>query len=533
MADNEVMRPLDSVYRETVHSHQNPDRPPEIHCVTPLLGVVRESEVEDALEELGRLDPAHTMQREGLERWEGADHGGDPFLRDEAGFIDRLNAALEAHGSPRRVKTRLCSDFSRSLNAHLIKCPMTFHPVDELLEVLRPGHWLCKVDYRRCFHNIPLHPAMYPYMGHRMEDQWWVAVRVVFGISLGPFIASILTGETAKAMRAGGVPCSVYLDDNAIAGRTEAECYENRGTGMSLAIAAGWPISLDKLEEDKPDQQRAYRGIVFDTINRCLTLSPARLASTGKKVRALLEGDRFRFHQVRAVRSVLGSLEWTATCVPAGRLHTVPIYEDIHPGAQNNWRMSLSDDSVEHLEWWADLLERASLGHQPAVWAGFDKPITSSPTIRMYSDASGQTGFGALCGDTVLIGQWATDEARAQSTSWKEWVPVCLLMHHLAASIPEGTTLVVTTDNSGNQYAMNSGASCKQTLDMLAHILQTVASHHLRCVGDWIPREFNNLADALSRFSVMPGERAWDAATEAQFRAALAHRGGADGGTSS
>ena len=100
-------------------------------------------------------------------------------------------------------------------------------------------------------------------------------------------------------------------------------------------------------------------------------------------------------------------------------------------------------------------------------------------------------------------------------------MPILLLLHYLGPSIAEGTTVVVTTDNEANSFALNSGAAGPGPMRLLAPILLTAARHRLRIVADWIPRALNTLADALSRLVLMPGSRPWDASIEAFFRHAL------------
>jgi hypothetical protein len=460
-------------------------------CSAPLLSVVKDADTEAALADL-----------------EQRGHNLD-LNEEEPGFVDRLNAALRESGVERQVKARLCTDFGRTINDCLAKLKMAFHPVDELLEDLKPQYWFCKVDYRRCFHNIPLHPLMYKYMGMQWEDSVWLAVRILFGISLGPFIACILTGETAAAIRARGAAVKVYLDDMAVAARTEQQCYGARAEALVIARRAGWPVAEDKLEEDKPSQRLAYRGVVFDTVNCTLSVHVTRLRSTRDKVGQLLDTDNEHFFQVRKVRSVLGSLEWVSTCVPLGRLRTKRVYSDFPFGARNNWKMKLGPSGRRDLAWWRDLLNEAVLGNGIERWAGFGCPLQQCPVVRILSDASGEIGFGALCMGEVVAGLWAHPERMKdeRSSAWKEWVPIRLMLERIIPKLSPGTIIVFTTDNEANAFAVNSGVAGDGSFEILESILLRVADAKMQGAGDWVDREKITLIDLFSRLRPMPGSR--------------------------
>ena len=487
MADNHVVVPEEEALAELAAESPGGAAPSRC-CSSPLLAVVKEADTEEALADLASRGHAEDL------------------CEDAAGFVDRVNAALEAEGSGRRVKARLCTDFSRTFNPSLRPLPMVFPQTDELLADLPKDAWLCKVDYRRCFHNIPLHPHMFPYMGMQYGGRRWIAVRVLFGISSGPYIASILTAETACAARAQAVPVHVYIDDNAVTGRSEAECYANRDIFLRAAQVAGWPISEDKLEEDKPAQRLAFRGVVFDTKLGTLSIHVTRCQSTLRKVAALVDSQLESTFQVRRVRSVLGSLEWICCVVPLGRLHTKRVYEDLPKGCRNNWLVRLSATSRADLGWWSSFLREAVAQRGVERWAGFDAPLPECPSVRIFSDSSGDIGFGGYCQGEIYAGLWASSAFLAsQSSSWKEWIPDFLILQRVAPTLSAGTIVVVTTDNQGSAFALNNGAAGPGSFDVLASILSLAAQYRLRIVGDWINRERIPLIDLTSRLSPMPG----------------------------
>lgn len=457
-------------------------------CVSPLQAVIKPSDLDDALAELPRRGSTTAIDL------------------DTDGYVDVLNAALRACGSPKEVKARLCVDLATTLNEHIVECPFTYPPVDNLLEHVAPGSWICKVDYRRCFFNIPLHPAMYPYFGIEYGGKLWQATRVLFGISLGPHVASMFTGETNQAFRASGVPSEVYIDDIAIPAATEAACYEGRETVLGLAKRAGWPVSEDKLAADAPAQRQAFRGVVFDTVRQQLTIPAAKLLATLRRIRACL--DQAGSFQVRLAREVAGRLEWINQVLPLGRVRTKRLHQAIPRGAKNFWLMTLTPAAREDLTWWTGFLEEAIAEHGRVPWACFPcAPLSSLPVIRIFSDAAGELGFGAVMGSTAVVGIWKSAEAVVdKSSGWKELVPVLLILQLCAPQASSGSLVVVTTDNQGNAFSLNNAtAASDDSFELLRLILEIAARHTLRVLGDWVPRDFNVLLDLCSRLCPLPG----------------------------
>lgn len=481
----------------------------QLQTVTPLLSVVKPNDIDEALAELHQRHHADDLEEPIAE---------DRTEEEQQGYVDRINAALSALGSARQVKARVCHDYSKTLNPHLEDVPLSFHPVDEFLEIVKPQSWICKVDYKRCFHNIPLHPAMYPFMGMEMEGELLVAVRVVFGIKTGPYICCMCTSETAKAAQARGASVKIFMDDNGVAGDTQQKCYEGQATMVATATAAGWPISEDKLEEDKPAQRLAYRGVTFDTVAGTLSIHPSRLVSNLRKVRQLVDAEPSMAHEVRVIRSTLGSLEWVCCCVPVGRLYTKRVYGSLpfvgkstggrRKRAPNHYKAILKPEAREDLLWWKGFLEAAVADKTLVRWAGFDMPLPQCPVVRLFSDASGDIGFGGIAHGEVVAGLWTKQgDFASRSSSWKEWVGVYTLLLSVGPRLAPGTIVVVTTDNQGNAFALNNGAACEGSFGMLQAILLLADQLNVRIVADWINRERFPLIDTLSRLDPMPGSR--------------------------
>jgi hypothetical protein len=169
--------------------------------------------------------------------------------------------------------------------------------------------------------------------------------------------------------------------------------------------------------------------------------------------------------------------------------------------------MTLTPEAREDLRWWMHFLEHAMAEHGQVDWASFPcTSLSSIPTTRIFSDAAGELGFGAVMGSTAVVGMWKSAEAVAdRSSGWKEVVPVLLILQLCAPSVPPGSLVVVTTDNQGNAFSVNNAtADSDDSFELLHLILEIAARHKLRGLGDWVPRENNVLLDLFSRLLPPP-----------------------------
>ena len=111
---------------------------------------------------------------------------------------------------------------------------------------------------------------------------------------------------------------------------------------------------------------------------------------------------------------------------------------------------------------------------RPSAWS--TGPGLTSPSFRARRfgssvDASGHIDFGAIANEKIVAGLWA-EEAAEKSIGWKELAPVRLMLELLAPTLAPGTIIIVTTDNSGNAFSLNSGnAHSPELFDQLVPIV--------------------------------------------------------------
>ena len=153
--------------------------------------------------------------------------------------------------------------------------------------------------------------------------------------------------------------------------------------------------------------------------------------------------------------------------------------------------MPLNRNVIQELEFWNRNLNSAI--RMPLV-----QELTRE-TFIVYSDAS-STGCGAfVLGDktTEMVHHW-TELERQTSSTWREIKAVVLFLELHAIKF-NGKAIKWYTDNQGVPRIVHKG-SMVQALNICAlEILQLCLSNNIQISLDWVPRELNEEADALSK----------------------------------
>jgi len=108
----------------------------------------------------------------------------------------------------------------------------------------------------------------------------------------------------------------------------------------------------------------------------------------------------------------------------------------------------------------------------------------------------------------VFFGAWRPDLPDSFSSAAKELVGVFYALRAVAPSLPVGSLVVITTDNQGNAMTFCSGKPGPGVRDLFNAIWAVAVEHGLHLLGDWIPRDFNVFADALSHLGAVAAVRA-------------------------
>lgn len=487
-------------------------------------GVVVQVEHSRHVSALGVTHKPSAMDELAAVLHERRDHSLDHLL--DGHDLDELNSRIkEKYGEQVPVvKARVTWDLSTQVNPCMVDLPYSTPDLDAVLPTITEAGsdpYLFKWDFKRCFHDIPLHPQVQQYICCEYQGRFLQATRAIFGGKVHPFVANTLTGETQLISKVAAVhpttarfypspdpfSTSLWVDDNLGGGRDRQQALSRLHTVVAVASKLGWSIPQDHI--DGPDRPMVFRGILFDPQAMTLSIPPAKLRRLHSSIKALLSTKHAPL--ARELRSLAGKCQWAASVMLAGRMHCQTLYDTIPHWQNNNSRVHIQDNQplIDDLWWWYHTVDLATALNQK-VWTSFwaAAPPTRCSVVSDAADAA--HGFAAIIDGTAFVGKWDPEVVEGKSSAWRELIPILLAVHLRAPKMAPGSTLLIVSDNSAVAYALNKGSSPTPDIrDLLCAIVQCAADYHIHLVADWSPRQDIALLDGLSKLDKIVPRQQW------------------------
>ena len=369
-----------------------------------------------------------------------------------------------------------------------------YSSVDHLASLVRQskrGALLVKADIKEAYRNIPVHPDDHHLLGIKWEGVAYMDTVLPFGLRSAPLIFSAMADAAQWMLWRGGVCKSLhYLDDFIMVEDSTPRAEDSKQALCRLFETLGIPLEPSKLEG--PSSCLTFLGIEVDTINQQLRLP-------GKKLDRLLaelevaRGRRTMFK--RELQSLTGLLQHASSVVRPGRAFLQRLYALQGVGSSPRHNIRLNTAARADIIWWHVFVTR---------WNGvslLQDPKTAVPDIKVYSDASGNWGAGAVWLPLWFHFQWPQDLAPL-SIQVKELVPV-VAAAALYGREWRGRWVEFVVDNRAVVDIINNTHSKESHLMHLIRLLVFLACHYdFWFKAAHIPGKENILADALSRNNV-------------------------------
>ena len=349
--------------------------------------------------------------------------------------------------------------------------------------------YLAVFDLKSGYHHVDIHIAYQQYLAFSWNSIVYNYTTCPFGLASAGLIFSKILRELIKRWRTMGISIVMYLDDGIIIGKTKQEVLNATQIIRQDLQDAGFIINEDK-SDWIPRNKVQWLGFIIDSNSNTFEVPDGKLKRLKKNIWQNLQnkqscGPRELAKTVGKICSlfhVFGSLVYILT-------------KDATQWIANreNWslRTPLNNNVIQELEFWSRNLNTAI--RMPLV------TDMTRDTIIVYSDAS-STGCGAfILGDktTEMVHHWDEQERKTSST-WREIKAVVLFLE-LHASKFKGKAIKWYTDNQGVPRVVHKG-SMVQALNLCAlEILQLCLTNNIQISLDWVPRELNDEADALSK----------------------------------
>ena len=242
------------------------------------------------------------------------------------------------------------------------------------------------------------------------------------------------------------------LDDFLFLSSAEADsCQSDLDSFLRFCDHIGVPIKQEKTASARI--VITFMGLELDSVAMEARLPADKLSKVRGK---LLHLSRSRKVTLKELQSLLGLLNFCYQVVPPGRCFLRRLIDLTKNVTKPNHRITLNKESRCDLQAWSIFIEQ--FNGRSLMLA---QPWLTTPTLLLYTDASGTIGFGAIFRTHWTYGTWP-ERISAFHITFKELFPIVLSVE-VWGPLLRNKCIVLHTDSMAVVHVLNSQTSKIQT----------------------------------------------------------------------
>ena len=356
------------------------------------------------------------------------------------------------------------------------------------------GTLLAKLDVKSAFRICPVAPSDWHLLGFTLCGLYFVDLCLPFGLRSSVNRFNKVADAILWIMQNnyGILNCTHYLDDYFLATAGDgASCARSIQKTKDLFHRLGIPLAPEKMVG--PTTELTYLGIVIDSAAMVTRLPQDKLSNLMSLLQVWHQKKKCTKHELL---SLIGKLSFAAKIIPPGRTFLRHLIDLSTSVTRPSHHISLNSSAREDIQWWLDFLP---------TWNGkqqiLDRFTTKCPDIELFTDASGELGFGIYFKGDWISELWPA-QFKSHSIAWKELFPIYVACQ-IWAECFVGKKLLFHCDNKAVVDIWSKQTSkCPQIAKLLRKLFFTAAKHNFTVNVSHISGTSNVLADALSRSQV-------------------------------
>ena len=361
-----------------------------------------------------------------------------------------------------------------------------------ILNLLGTGALMSKIDLKNAFRLIPVHPNDWNLLGICWRNKFYIDTCLPFGLRSAPFLFNQLSVAIHWILQHKYSVCHLlhYLDDFFTAGAPDSsECQNNLEAMLSLCQKINAPVKLTKVEG--PSTNITFLGIVINTVTMTASISSERKQELLSALQSMIERRKCTKQQLL---SLIGKLSFACKVVPAGRIFLRRLIDLSCSVSRIHHHIRLTKEARLDMYWWFNFLPQ---------WSGtsciLETEWITTPSMNLYTDASGTLGWGAYWSGRWLQAHWSLNDCR-KDIVWKELFAIVAAVnswgHHW-----QRKKVLFHCDNQSVCDIWHRGSSRSPEVMALVRMLYfCAAKFDINVMIAHIAGSSNEIADALSRF---------------------------------
>jgi hypothetical protein len=362
-------------------------------------------------------------------------------------------------------------------------------------QLLMPGDYMCVIDITRAFHHIPLHPSSTDRLQFNFAGRHYAWRALPFGYSAAPRVITKALGEVVRFLRReAGLRLTFHIDDFIVMGSSPEETEWARECLVTTLRALGFTINPSK-GQWAPAQVATYLGFQLDTRSAhtvTVRLPVDKLAAIRSFASTLLASaarSQRRLVPKRKLARLVGSLIAAHPAVWEARMRTRELYNRMNSTRAWNGCVRLNQQALADLHWMSSMPEQAC---SRAL-----RPARLLRSLRVFADASGSIGWGAVMGPTTARDGWSPPQ-RAWSITHKEVFAALAALQSFLPRLADNQVVLYTDNQAAMQIINNGTTRSPPIMQTVRDIYRLTTDHHIDLRLRYIPTTLNP-ADTPSR----------------------------------
>ena len=357
------------------------------------------------------------------------------------------------------------------------------------------GIWMAKRDIKSAYRNLAIRSQDWGVAGVKIAGRYYVDTALNFGTRSSPDKFCELSDAMEWVLRRWGVECVHYIDDFIFLG-TSAEDVAEQVRRFELVCAAfGVPIKDEK--NVGPAQTLTVLGVEYDLVRGQIAMPERQIARIHAGCTAILHGGC----TIAEAESLLGVITWASQCMPQVMPFTSRLWDATRRAVDTrHTRIQVSHGLRDDMRWWVDAIS-AGLGCQGRAILCVER----THAHIAHADAGTEWGVGALDAKRFYKAP-LPDAVRARSMRQKREGSTFLELNNLLVTARilgphwTGSHVRIKVDNDALIRIFRKGRGKRpEESDIVREIAILQVAHGWDWSLQWVPRELNEAADALSK----------------------------------
>ena len=355
------------------------------------------------------------------------------------------------------------------------------------------GCFMAKTDVKSAFRIMPIHPNDYSLLGMKWQNLYYFDRCLPMGCSssCAIFEAFSTSLEWLAMHRFGASGVLHILDDFLFIADSREKCQSDLDHFLSLCEYLGVPIAQEKTVG--PASVLQFAGITLDSVKQEARLPDEKL----QKCRMLLHAFyRRRKVSLKELQSLLGLLNFTCAVVVPGRAFLRRMIDLTRGAKRPHHRIRITKEAKHDIKVWLNFLDEFN---GKAFF--LDDKWETSCSMKLFTDAAGSKGYGAIFGTHWFYGAWP-ESWKSFNIAFLELFPIVIALHIWGPSMAN-RYVAFYTDNAAIVDIINRQTSKHPLVMILVRdLVLTSLKHNILFRARHIPGVHNTGADYISRFQV-------------------------------